>query len=92
VADQARDDGYVFPRSLAEWADFDYVGQRSPWMSEAQWRRIERFKFYTRHAWQTGRWRWPLRAAARWRCNRDWFSLPIEKAVVEWLRPPQRVS
>ena len=92
LADQARDDGYVFPRSLAEWAEFDYVGHRGPWLSEAQWRHIERFKFYTRHAWQTGSWRWPLRAAARWRCNRDCFSLPIEKAVVEWLRPPQRVS
>ncbi len=92
MADQARNDGYIFPRSLAEWADFDYVGQRSPWMSEAQWRHIERFKFYTRHAWQTGTWRWPLRAAARWRCNRNWFGLPLEKTVVEWLRPPQRVS
>ena len=92
MADQARDEGYIFPRNLLEWSDFDYVGQRSPWMSEAQWRHIERFKFYTRHAWQTGTWRWPLRAAARWRCNRDWFALPIEKTVVEWLRPPQRVS
>ena len=92
MADQARDEGYIFPRNLLEWSDFDYVGQRSPWMSEAQWRHIERFKFYTRHAWQTGPWRWPLRAAARWRCNRDWFALPIEKTVVEWLRPPQRVS
>jgi anaerobic magnesium-protoporphyrin IX monomethyl ester cyclase len=92
MADQARDEGYIFPRNLLEWSDFDYVGRRSPWMSEAQWRHIERFKFYTRHAWQTGTWRWPLRAAARWRCNRDWFALPIEKTVVEWLRPPQRVS
>jgi anaerobic magnesium-protoporphyrin IX monomethyl ester cyclase len=92
MADQARDEGYIFPRNLVEWSDFDYVGGRSPWMSEAQWRHIERFKFYTRHAWQSGTWRWPLRAAARWRCNRDWFALPIEKTVIEWLRPTQRVS
>ncbi len=26
---------------------------------------VERFKFYTRHAWQeSGKWRWPLRTAA----------------------------
>jgi radical SAM superfamily enzyme YgiQ (UPF0313 family) len=92
MADQARDDGYVFPRTLLEWANFDYVSQPSPWMSAAQWRHVERFKFYTRHTWQTDSWRWPLQAAARWRCRRDWFALPIEKTVVEWLRPPQRVS
>jgi radical SAM superfamily enzyme YgiQ (UPF0313 family) len=92
MADRARDEGYVFPRDLVEWADFDYVGHQSPWMTAAQRRHIERFKFYTRHAWQTGTWRWPLRTAARWRCDRDWFGLPIEKTVIEWLRPPQRVS
>ncbi|HUE87357.1 MAG TPA: radical SAM protein [Vicinamibacterales bacterium] len=92
LADAAGASGYSFPRSLAEWAEFDYVGSRSPWMSDARWRHIERFKFYTRHAWQRGRWRWPLRAASRWRCNRDWYALPIEKTVVEWLRPPQQVS
>jgi anaerobic magnesium-protoporphyrin IX monomethyl ester cyclase len=92
MADRARAEGYVFPRNLVEWADFDYVGHQSPWMTAAQWRHIERFKFYTRHAWQAGTWRWPLRAASRWRCDRDWFGLPIEKTVVEWLRPPQRVS
>jgi anaerobic magnesium-protoporphyrin IX monomethyl ester cyclase len=92
MADQARAEGYAFPRTLGEWGDFDYVGQGSPWLSAARWRHIERFKFYTRHAWQTGRWRWPLRAAARWRCARDWYALPVEKTLVEWLRPPQRVS
>jgi anaerobic magnesium-protoporphyrin IX monomethyl ester cyclase len=92
MADQARAEGYAFPRTLEEWGDFDYVGQGSPWLSAARWRHIERFKFYTRHAWQTGRWRWPLRAAARWRCDRDWYALPVEKTLVEWLRPPQRVS
>ena len=68
--------GYVFPRGLEAWADFDYVGGRGPWVSAERWRQVERFKFYTRHAWQPGAWRWPLRAAARWRCDRDWYALP----------------
>ena len=92
MADHARAGGYTFPRSLTEWANFDYVGNRGPWMSEKRWRHIERFKFYSRHAWQNGTWRWPLRAASRWRCDRNWYGLPIEKTVVEWLRPPQQVS
>jgi anaerobic magnesium-protoporphyrin IX monomethyl ester cyclase len=92
IADAARAAGYEFPRGLAEWANFDYVGDRGPWITPARWREIERFKFYTRHAFGPGAWRWPLRAAARWRCERDWYALPIEKALVEWVRPPQQVS
>jgi radical SAM superfamily enzyme YgiQ (UPF0313 family) len=92
LADEARGAGYEFPQGLTGWADFDYVGNRGPWMSARRWRQIERFKFYTRQAWQPGRWRWPLRAASRWRCDRDWYDFPVEKAIVEWVRPPQQVS
>jgi radical SAM superfamily enzyme YgiQ (UPF0313 family) len=92
VAEQALARGYQFPRGLAAWADFDYVGGRGPWISAERWRQVERFKFYARHAWQPGAWRWPLRQAARWRCERDFYAVPLEKAVVEWLRPPERVS
>lgn len=92
LADEARAGGYEFPRDLQAWADFDYVGQRGPWISPRRWRHVERFKFYARHAWAPGRWRWPLRAAARWRCEHDWYALPFEKAVVEAVRRPQQVS
>ena len=33
IAEQARSEGYAFPRGLDAWADFDYVGQRGPWVS-----------------------------------------------------------
>jgi radical SAM superfamily enzyme YgiQ (UPF0313 family) len=92
IADAARASGYHFPRGLGGWADFDYVAGPSPWISAERWRQIERFKFYTRHAWQPGAWRWPLRAASRWRCDRDWYAFPVEKTLVEWMRPPQQVS
>jgi hypothetical protein len=68
------------------------VNGRGPWVSRQRWQQIERFKFYSRHAWQPGGWRWPLRAASRWRCERDWYRFPVEKALVEWVRPPQQVS
>jgi radical SAM superfamily enzyme YgiQ (UPF0313 family) len=92
LADAARGDGYAFPERLEGWADFDYVGARGPWVTPSRWRRVERFKFYTRHAWQAGRWRWPLRAASRWRCAHDWYAFPIEKALVELVRRPEQVS
>jgi anaerobic magnesium-protoporphyrin IX monomethyl ester cyclase len=85
--------GYAFPRTLDGWAEFDYVGSRGPWVSEEKWRRAERFKFYSRHAWgASGALRWPLRVAARWRCMRDDYRFPIEKRVAEFLRPPQPAS
>lgn len=92
MADQSANMGYVFPRGLEAWADFDYVGGRGPWITPERWRTVERFKFYTRHAWRPGAWRWPLRASARWRCEHDWYGLPVEKLLVEWVRPPQQVS
>jgi radical SAM superfamily enzyme YgiQ (UPF0313 family) len=92
MAEFARARGYEFPKGLDAWADFDYVGGRSPWLSDAERRRIERFKFYARHAWDAGRWRWPLRAVSRWRCTRDFYAFPVEKHVVELVRPPAPVS
>jgi anaerobic magnesium-protoporphyrin IX monomethyl ester cyclase len=92
LADQARLFGYEFPRGLEAWADFDYVGGRGPWVTAARWQQIERFKFYSRHAWQPGALRWPLRRLARWRFDRDWYHFPLEKALVELIRGPQQVS
>jgi radical SAM superfamily enzyme YgiQ (UPF0313 family) len=92
IADEAGGSGYVFPRGLDAWADFDYVGARGPWVSRERWRHVERFKFYARHAWKPGAWRWPLRTLARWRCERDWYGWPLEKGLVELVRRPQQVS
>ncbi len=92
MADQSAAQGYVFPRGLDEWADFDYVGGRGPWITADQWRTVERFKFYTKHAWKPGAWRWPLRVASEWRCNHDWYAMPVEKMIVDFIRPPQQVS
>lgn len=92
MADLSAAQGYVFPRGLEEWADFDYVGGRGPWITTAQWQKVERFKFYSRHATKPGAWRWPLRATSQFRCQHDWYSLPVEKLLVDLVRPPQQVS
>lgn len=92
MAELSAAQGYVFPRGLEEWADFDYVGGRGPSISDEQWQKVERFKFYSKHAWRPGAWRWPLRATSQWRCNHDWYDLPVEKLIVDLVRPPQQVS
>jgi radical SAM superfamily enzyme YgiQ (UPF0313 family) len=93
IAEQARAEGYVFPRTLEEWAEFDYVGRRGPWVSAELYERVERLRFYARHAFgPTPGWRKPLRTLARWRCARDAYRFPVEKRLAEWLRPPVPVS
>lgn len=88
---QAR--GYRLPASLEEWADFDFIGSSGPWVSPAKARLIERFKFYNRFAWGPETWaRWPLQKISRWRCNRDWYGIPLERALIEWLHPEPRLS
>ena len=92
MAEQSAAHGHEFPDGLAAWGDFDYVAGRGPWLSEEQWRTVERFKFYTRHAWKPGAWRWPLRAASQWRCHHDYYAMPVEKLIVDFLGPPEQVS
>lgn len=84
----------VMPQSLDEWAGFDYVqGEAGPWVSAETYEFVERFKFYNRYAWGSRRWvRRPLQALARWRCRRNRYGWPVEKAMMQRLRPEQELS
>ena len=92
LAEHARADGYGFPQGLEAWADFDYVGGRAMGQRDAvaPGRALQVLHAPRLAAGCT--WRWPLRAAARFRCERDWYDFPVEKALVELVRPPQQVS
>ena len=80
--------GHPLPRSLDEWAAIEADASRSPWVDDDKRALVDRFGFYQRIGWaRPTRWRGPLQALARWRCRRDIYALPIEKAIVEWLRP-----
>lgn len=93
IADMLVRQGYRFPRTLDEWAAFDYVGSSGPWLTREQHILIERFKFYQRIAWSRATpLRAPLQALARWRCARDSYAFPFEKALIEWIRHPVRLS
>ncbi|MBV7327656.1 B12-binding domain-containing radical SAM protein [Chloroflexi bacterium TSY] len=87
------DMGYRLPETLEEWADFDYIGSAGPWVNEEKYHHIERFKFYNRFAGGPETWfRRPLQTIARWRCRRDFYRMPLEKLVVERLKPQPRLS
>jgi radical SAM superfamily enzyme YgiQ (UPF0313 family) len=93
IAEMLLRQGYQFPRTLEDWAAFDYVGSSSPWTTREQYELVERFKFYQRIAWsRPTALRAPLQALARWRCARDTYAFPIEKVIFERMRQPVRLS
>ncbi|HEX4963599.1 MAG TPA: radical SAM protein [Thermoanaerobaculia bacterium] len=93
ITDDAVRDGYVLPADLDEWSRFDFIGSAGPWVSREKHRLIERFKFYQRIAWNSGKpWAQPARALARWRLERDTYGWPVEKVVSDWLWPQPEMS
>jgi radical SAM superfamily enzyme YgiQ (UPF0313 family) len=85
--------GYRLPVSPDEWADFDFIGSWGPWVTPEKHSLVERFKFYSRFAWGPSTWwRRPLQVLARSRRARDLYQLPVEKLVVEPLKPVPRPS
>jgi radical SAM superfamily enzyme YgiQ (UPF0313 family) len=94
IAEQVWERGYPRPQTLAEWAEFDYVGSRGSWVTAEKWERVQRFKFYQRHAF--GRIRHPAAVPLRWlaraRLRTGFFRAPIEKLLFEAVRPEQQLS
>jgi radical SAM superfamily enzyme YgiQ (UPF0313 family) len=86
--------GYALPGTLEEWGEFDFVGAYGPWVSRKKWQLVQRFKFYSRHAWdaQQGLFRRTLQRLASWRCMNDFYHFPIEKWMAESLRASPRFS
>jgi radical SAM superfamily enzyme YgiQ (UPF0313 family) len=93
ITEQVRRSGYPLPKGLEEWVDFEFTDSSGPWVSADKRRRIERFKFYNRFAGGPETMlRAPLQRIARWRMRRDFYSFPIEKLVVDHVRPSPRLS
>lgn len=82
------------PRTLEDWARFDFVqGETGPWVTPGTFDEVERFKFYNRYCWVgDSLWKRPLQFAARLRCRYHWFGFPVEKALVQRLRPELELS
>ncbi len=79
---------YPLPATLDAWADFDLQGMvGGPWVSQEKLWMIERFKYYQRIAWDRAPlWRRPQQKIARWRCDRDRYSLAIDMHLENRLR------
>ncbi len=86
IVDALAKEGHPLPHRLEEWARIEEA--ESPWVDSRKRAFVERFKFYQQVAWaRPTPLRAPLQALARWRCRRDFYGLPVEKTMIEWLRP-----
>lgn len=87
ITERAVQDGYKLPATLEDWSEFDYVDSKGgPWVNDRKYKLIENFKFYSKLAWSKPRLLTaPLRSLAQWRCERDFYKLPVEKFLSEKL-------
>ncbi len=94
LAEQLLNDGYEFPTSLEGWSVFDFYRNREKWVTARQQHLVDGFRFYQNHAFSNRHpiVRWPMRALSRWRIGRHMYALPIEKIILEAIRPSQRLS
>ena len=87
ITDSLEREGHRLPRGLGEWAELD-ASDQSRWITPEKKKLIERFKFYQQVAWaRPTPLRAPLQSLARWRCRHDFYNLPLEKTMVEWISP-----
>jgi radical SAM superfamily enzyme YgiQ (UPF0313 family) len=94
IAERSARNGFALPRNLEEWADFDYVGGSPHWLSDEQRSRVDNFRFYQQLAYDRvgSPLALPLSAFARWRVRRHAYRLPLERRIIERIRPQTRLS
>lgn len=85
ITQKAVEEGYQLPVTLDAWSEFDYVDSKGgPWVSEQKYKQVENFKFFSKLAWSKPRGLlMPLQKLAQWRCNNDFYWLPIEKNIFD---------
>lgn len=82
---------YTLPQTIMEWAEFDYIGSKGPWVSNDKFNYFENLKFYLKFHRKVNKVK-PLAYLSKRRIQNDNFIFPIEKKVVEKLRPAEKLS
>lgn len=93
ITDEVLKKGYVLPKTIHEWSDFDYIGSSGPWVSSAKYDFFEKYKFYLKLAYsrQNSLFK-PVQLLAKLRCEKNFYYLPFEKKLVEMLFQKQQLS
>lgn len=93
ITTEITSNGYRLPETIHEWAEFDYIGASGPWVDTSKYKFFERYKFYLKLGYSKQRIvLFPLQWLARKRCEKLWFSFPVEKWVHHQLFKEQQLS
>lgn len=93
ITEEAVKNGFRLPSSLEEWSEFDYIGSTGPWVNDKKYDLVEKFKFNNRFAGgRESLIKRPIRSIARWRIKNNNYKFPIEKAIIEKIKPGEPVS
>ena len=93
ITDEVIKKGYVLPKTIYDWSDFDYIGSSGPWVSAEKYAFFEKFKFYLKLGFTNQKLIYkPLQSIAKLRCKYNFFSLPIEKKIFEIMTPQKELS
>ncbi len=93
ITEDVLEKGYVLPKTIEEWASFDYIGSSGPWVSEEKYDFFEKFKFYLKLAYSKQNIIYkPFQALAKLRCKYEFFYMPIEKKIADALFDKQQLS
>ncbi|MDC0257909.1 B12-binding domain-containing radical SAM protein [Crocinitomicaceae bacterium] len=83
---------YTLPTTIEEWSQFDYIGSKGPWVSDDLYNEMEALKFYLRSRRQNHLILRPLRWISNYRVKKMNFRMPIEKVIIERLKPQKELS
>jgi radical SAM superfamily enzyme YgiQ (UPF0313 family) len=81
--------GYRLPGSLEEWSDIDFIRYSGYWVKDGEREYVDRFKFYAKLATESRSvrlWTNPVRYVAAQRLKRDFYKLPVEKEIINFVR------
>ena len=94
ITKEVVENGYKLPSTTEEWGEFDYIGSSAPWVSKEKEKFFEAFKFYQKLGYsKRGRTlAYPFKKFGQWRCKNDQYRFPIEKFILEKIKPQQRLS
>lgn len=93
ITDEVIKKGYVLPKTIYEWSNFDYIGSSGPWVSEEKYDFFEKFKFYLKLGYSNQNLIFkPIQKLAKIRCKYNYFALPIEKKMFDILFSKQQLS
>ena len=92
ITDDLVKHGYKMPNSLEEWSRFDYVSNSGPWITEERKEEIELLKFFIRVANSNHSLNIITKLIANLRMKFNCFRFPVERVIIEKIKPEQALS